>query len=1835
MKTVTKKKVYRLSAILAVVMVFTLFSIFSLMVNAAAATDLTVTLDTKTVVLKDTDGDGFYEIGSADALYAFAAAVNSGSTAIDGELTTNITVNTGVLTKEGALNGDGSNFQGWTPIGTQTKPFKGNFNGNNYTVSGLYFNNQNVSYIGLFGNVASNAENDNVVENVGVLDSYFNGNRFIGGVVGSNGATVMDCYNNATVFSRNEYAGGVVGYNAGIVTDSYNNGAIEGNNYVGGVVGANYGGVVTKSYNAGKVHGENAVGGVAGFNAGSVKVCYNIGAISGSVSNIGGVVGENSTTGTIESCYNVGDVFGYPPTVDIDAIGGVVGLNEGTADNCYYLNTCGAEGEGTAKSEGDFISGEVTYLLNGSVSEGALDWYQFIIVNPEAPGDELPQFNKTDYVVYYHPRESSTIFEYSNHKHEWVFEVKTQDKSDFENAYQYTANQLTAYCANNADGKCHWHGGNGGTLTLKESSNYNYKIYNGLGAVVNYVYDNWYFTEDNGMTIRYYACDAMKDPKNPLTHDHTTALGSAPVNAGYYCVEITYTYDSVEYVLQNYYEIKRRTITSSDASISGDVIYDGNNHMPSIWVNIGGYLVKDRDYTVKFYRNGVEITDLDNGFINTGVISVEITGIGNYTGAVGKTYVIKKPNIENDNFYFYIKVNDLLFSYKYSDRYYSDIYGYIYQDLSLSAVYNGQAQKPAAFGLDNVSGLLSDGTWIYPVVGTDYTVKFCRINADGIMEETTDFTNAGEIYVVIEAKDNYEGKVTLVYDIDPAWIEEDVSISFGTDTFNGTDDNIEILYNGKDQIPEIGITVDGLTLVKDRDYTVEFERNGIDTTDLTNLGTITLIIRGIGNYQGWIEIDYTIDQAEIINTDITISDDVIYNGNSQKPTIGITVGDRTLIEGTDYTVKFYRAGIKTANFTMAGEITVVIEGKDSYFTTDPIEKTYTIKKAEITDSDVTVSDDVIFNGQPHRPEIGITVGGLTLVKDRDYTVKFERDGVELKDFKKDFVVAGDITITITGIGNYFGEVVKTFTIEQAEITDEHVTIPADAIYNQSAQQPEIIVKVGKLTLVEGVDYTVSYTRGGVGMGDFTSVGDIVVTITGIGNYCGVVTRTYTIECEEITEDDVYISSDVTYNGSEQAPSINIYVDGLYLTKDYDYTVKFYRNGVETTNFVNAGEITVVIEGINNYIGTVEKIYTIKKAQLSISLSSPVTVVCPGNKILLAVTSNSSELPAPIFNNEMFSGAMIDGNADELLITVSEDFVFGFQNEYQITIVVTYGETDNYFGNTASIILKVRACGDCEEALAALDKALADLEDTMNDNDWILANKILALETALKNAIDALEQADDDNKTVLEDKINTADKALADAIAEVQDNLDKAVSDLNNAITNGDKALSDKIDALDKALADAKATLEATDAANKSELVTKIETADKALEDAIAEVQKNLDDAKAELNQAIINGDKALSDKIDALDKALADAKAALEAADAANKAELVTKIETADKALEDAIAEVQKNLDDAKAELNQAITNGDKALSDEIAALRAALEAAKTALEAADAANKAELVTKIETADKALEDAIAEVQKNLDDAKAELNQAIINGDKALSDKIDALDKALADAKAALEATDAANKAELVTKIETADKALEDAIAEVQKNLDDAKAELNQAITNGDKALSDEIAALRAALEAAKTALEAADAANKAELVTKIETADKALEDAIAEVQKNLDDAKAELNQAITNGDKALSDKIDALDKALDDAKVALEATDSASAAELIAKIEEADAALKVAIDAISSDLNDVKQNAEVLEDKNEKLQTLITVIGSIAGIALCGSGAFITWFFIDRKKKLF
>ena len=237
--------------------------------------------------------DDPYQISSVQDLADLATDVNGG---------VGHTGDYFILTKDLDLNVAPYKDSGWTPIGNSTSDrFYGNFDGNGHIISNLYINNTTEIVTGLFG-TATNC----IIENLGVVNADVTGAGSVGGLIGSPTlCTIENCY----------------------VT-----GTVSGSTIIGGVAGSKSGGTVENCYSNCTINGNASVGGVVGSNSGTIVNCYNTGAVSqtGSVGNVGGVVGYNYT-GMVENCYNTGAVTGSGSIV-----GGVVGANNSTVENCFF-----------------------------------------------------------------------------------------------------------------------------------------------------------------------------------------------------------------------------------------------------------------------------------------------------------------------------------------------------------------------------------------------------------------------------------------------------------------------------------------------------------------------------------------------------------------------------------------------------------------------------------------------------------------------------------------------------------------------------------------------------------------------------------------------------------------------------------------------------------------------------------------------------------------------------------------------------------------------------------------------------------------------------------------------------------------------------------------------------------------------------------------------------------------------------------------------------------------------------------------------------------------------------------------------------------------------------------------------------------------------------------------------------------------------------------------------------------------------------------------------------------------------------------------------------------
>ncbi len=393
-----------LAIILSLVMVMSFVPSFSL--TALAAEDLR---DTVTgVTLTDSDGDGHYEISSADELYAFANLVNSGNTAINGELTADILVNTDLLASDGSLNT--GTFEEWTPIGCYNNaPYSGIFDGNNKVISGIFVNQYSqkqgapVAY-GLFGST-DNAK----IKNIILKDSFVGGYDRVGGIAGvlwGDDAEMSNCVSYATIKGFQNIGGivGRVGY--ADVINCYNYGLVTGSNNMGGFAGSiELSTTVSYCGNEGNIvwitgsHG--GMGGFVGVISGGAVIenCYNAGNLTYEVPNnymyedpVGGFT-STVYEATIRNCYTSGVITVEEATNRVGGFSSTINTTNVVVENCYYnMETVTRNGVNITRAyysntsfnsetkpltTAQFESGEACYKLNNFNSTGN-GWYQSI-----------------------------------------------------------------------------------------------------------------------------------------------------------------------------------------------------------------------------------------------------------------------------------------------------------------------------------------------------------------------------------------------------------------------------------------------------------------------------------------------------------------------------------------------------------------------------------------------------------------------------------------------------------------------------------------------------------------------------------------------------------------------------------------------------------------------------------------------------------------------------------------------------------------------------------------------------------------------------------------------------------------------------------------------------------------------------------------------------------------------------------------------------------------------------------------------------------------------------------------------------------------------------------------------------------------------------------------------------------------------------------------------------------------------------------------------------------------------------------------------------------------
>lgn len=495
--------------------------------------------------------------------------------------------------------------------------------------------------------------------------------------------------------------------------------------------------------------------------------------------------------------------------------------------------------------------------------------------------------------------------------------------------------------------------------------------------------------------------------------------------------------------------------------------------------------------------------------------------------------------------------------------------------------------------------------------GIDYEITSC--------ENNTNVTDQAK--VTITGLNGFYGTRTGTFKILPLGIDDAV-----------VSDIPEQEYSFKAITPEPAVSINGITLKKDTDYTLSYENN-------EDAGTASIIIDGKGNFTGKITKQFTITPRKLSSCTAEPIAPVTFTGNMIEPVVSLKdQTGYTLVLNKDYTVAYS----ENLNAGEEGAASAKATGIQNYAGT--LNLTFTIKPAELTEIKGIV-DKTYTGSEQSQGTMEVWSGSsLMAAMDSDYTVTYENN-----------VNAGTALVKVHGTGNFSGDLERSFTISPADLKECGKIIVPKKVYDRNMQEAEITVTgIGGTTLDEST-YTVTGETGGTNAGTYS----FIVSAKEGTNYTGSLEGIFEIQKASIDAYSVSAESQ-TFTGAEIVPEVAVKNEQntLSVETDYDFIVTDGSN--ESVSPLNVGTYNITAAGKGNYTGTASGTFTVNcasLAQAAISLSDPeAEYVYTGNEIFPGVQVKLGDIVLPAENNyEVIYSNNVNANAGtdaSSVITVS-------------------------------------------------------------------------------------------------------------------------------------------------------------------------------------------------------------------------------------------------------------------------------------------------------------------------------------------------------------------------------------------------------------------------------------------------------------------------------------------------------------------------------------------------------------------------------------------------------
>lgn len=379
-----------------------------------------------------------------------------------------------------------------------------------------------------------------------------------------------------------------------------------------------------------------------------------------------------------------------------------------------------------------------------------------------------------------------------------------------------------------------------------------------------------------------------------------------------------------------------------------------------------------------------------------------------------------------------------------------------------SFVYDGTAKTPAVTVMDGSVTLTER---------LDYNVAY------------QDNVEIGTAKIILTGIGNYMGTVKKEFVIEAPQPKQkalsDCEVTLSPESF---------VYDGTAKTPAVTVKDGSKILTERTDYTVEYQDN-------VEAGTARVALTGIGDYTGTVTRTFEIqealeeDEKDIADCEITLSPDTfVYDGSEKEPQVTVMDGETELRQGVDYEI-FYQENIEpgTAYVTVYGEGCYVGEVTLEF----TIEESPWQDEKELSSCQIVISPEVFTYDKIEKiPSVTVRDGSVTLQLNTDYSLEYD-----------DNIDAGTAKVTLTGMGNYTGTVVRTFTIKKgAQMID------CDAVYEEDEGEDsfpldaELDSGEGTLTYVSSNKKVVTVSTDGTVSVKGPGVATITISVAATENY---------------------------------------------------------------------------------------------------------------------------------------------------------------------------------------------------------------------------------------------------------------------------------------------------------------------------------------------------------------------------------------------------------------------------------------------------------------------------------------------------------------------------------------------------------------------------------------------------------------------------------------------------------------------------------------------------------------------------------------------------------------